>query len=268
MKLRVLSLMCMLMLVACSSAGEIEKDLEVSFLTSDEIPLIFSDAESVIGREVKMGGMVMEEPFSIGNQSFLLVMVDYVNVQESIVLMVEGSEMDFKEDDYIIFSGEIFRDGIFSQDEDVVEAIISVDKIRIASLVEVIDRPRDVLYPNVEKEIDGISVTLDSIEFSVTETRVFYTVVNNASYDARIGMMTDLSVKEGNTTYIQIPSTDSILELVKGEPIAAKEERQVMIAFNPLVYNKKAVYSTTIYVHNAAMQTYTGNDKEFEFVVK
>lgn len=171
-------------LFGCSSEQSIEPvpEEERVYLTEEEISYAYANPEEYKGKYVKLYGIVFGEP-EISEDSVIFQMyADAENYEKNTVVGFAGN-IDISENDYVFVDGMIT--GTYEYKNMLGGTIVALEVV--TNSVEK-SNYIDCCSPTIKKvelnktiEQKGYSVTLEKVEFSKTETRLYFSVSNNGS---------------------------------------------------------------------------------------
>ncbi len=180
--LSVLLLMAMCAALAACSGGE------KTFLTQDETKAMYSDINKYKGKYVELVGKVFTEPnFDDKGVSFQM-WADPEKAERNTVVGFENPQLELHKDDYVKVTGKIEKKfkGKNGFGATVEAPQIKAENVEVLSYQDAVAPTTKEVSPSVKTlEQYGYQVTVDKVELSDKETRVYVKVVNNgaASFD-------------------------------------------------------------------------------------
>lgn len=179
MKKKLLAVMSALAIVMCFTAcGE----TDTSQITKDEMDEFYSDPDSFTGRTIELTGQISDVEKD-GTTVYLQMYHDIENYDENTVIIYENDKKTkFKDDEYIKVEGSV--DGEFKGENilggEVTAPQITADKVEKISVIDAFPASKTV---EVDKTITKgkYSVTLEKVDWTDDETRVYLTVKNDGS---------------------------------------------------------------------------------------
>lgn len=181
-------------MIACSEKEtpktEVVKEEKI-YLTETEIPTLFADPDSCKDKYVKLNGRVFTAPEQDKNGIVLQAWHDPENASNNFIIYVNGTDGEFKQDDYISVDGKII--GEFSGENmfggTVTAPMIQADTIEVQSYMDaVVPTLSEITPKDAISEQNGISLKVDKVEFAEKETRVYLTESNSSN--AKFSMWT------------------------------------------------------------------------------
>lgn len=152
------------------------------YLSAEEIEKAYSNPDAYVGKYVKIGGVVFGEPEISDGSVYFQMYGDAENYEKNTVVLFYGNA-DISSNDYIMVDGVI--SGSYEY-QNMMGGTLSALKIETDSVEE--SNYIDCCSPTIKtveinENIDqkGYVVTLEKVEFSKTETRLYFTVNNNGS---------------------------------------------------------------------------------------
>lgn len=168
------TLMCVLVLCACG-------EQDTSPLTDEEISNLYSSADEYKGRTFEFTAQVfnMEKD---GDALYIQAWHDIKNYEENTIIEYSGGDVKVNTDDYIKVSGTV--DGAFEGENafggEVEGVRIIADSLEKITAVEAIPAEK-VIDVNKTVTKGNYVATLEKVDFTVDETRVYVKIENNSS---------------------------------------------------------------------------------------
>ena len=188
MKRIICTVVSLLILVSFSGCGS-KKISEEEFnkmtpIADNKISDLYGDPESFAGERFDFTGSVLSVETKDGT-TYLHVWQDPTNYEHNTIVVYEG-DLVVAEDDYVKISGIV--EGEY-KGQNAFGGTVSAPRV-IARSCEVIDYMQAVapatatIEVNQSQDQNGVVITIQKVEFSKIETRVYVTVKNNSAYTA------------------------------------------------------------------------------------
>lgn len=172
------------MLAACGSSNEGSTSEEKVYLEDSQIQQLFTDPEQFKGKYAKLSGVLLANPEADSDGSMALqIFYDTQNYDQNFIVYTDNADVSLKSGDYVKVDGKVR--GKFTG-QNAMGAEISIPAIENATVtkstyMDVVAPTTAALEPNVSAEQHGITASVDKIEYSDLETRVYMTVKNDSS---------------------------------------------------------------------------------------
>lgn len=172
------------MLAACGSSNEGSTPEEKVYLEDSQIQQLFTDPEQFKGKYAKLSGVLLANPETDSDGSTALqIFYDTQNYDQNFIVYTDNADASLKSGDYVKVDGKVR--GKFTG-QNAMGAEISIPAIENASVtkstyMDVVAPTTATLEPNVSSEQHGITASVDKVEYSDLETRVYMTVKNDSS---------------------------------------------------------------------------------------
>lgn len=217
-------------LVGCGGSKNTSKtSKKKEFITEDEIDSMYSNPDKFKGKYVTLTGQVFGSPESEDDTTVFQMMGDPEEYEKNTIVHCKKTlAKDLKSDNYVIVTGRI--NGIFEGTNafggSVTAPQIEAEKIEISSYVDVMSPTLKSVEVNDVRNSNGVTVTLQKVEFSPIETRVYISIDNQSaneysfySYNAKVVQNSKQFEYESNY-YADYPEINSdILAGVKSEGV-------------------------------------------------
>lgn len=171
------------MLAACGSSNEGSTSEEKVYLEDSQIQQLFTDPEQFKGKYAKLSGVLLANPETDSDGSTALqIFYDTQNYDQNFIVYTDNADASLKSGDYVKVDGKVR--GKFTG-QNAMGAEISIPAIENASVtkstyMDVVAPTTVALEPNVSSEQHGITASVDKVEYSDLETRVYMTVKNDS----------------------------------------------------------------------------------------
>lgn len=206
---------------------------------------VYTNAKDYLGYHINIKGKVFQVMGDNGTSKGIQIWLDPDTCEQNLMIYYT-SDVEVKQDDYIMCSGYIDSVTKYKNAYDTelhVPLVYSTD-LKKATYIDVMAPTTETVTPeNLKQEKFGYSVSIDKIEFSEKETRVYATVTNNGKALMNVGDA--VIVQDGKqynsesnyeANYDEIP-----YEIVKGASSSG------IIVFPPISNNN---FELTIDVHS------------------
>lgn len=228
-----LCLVVSLTLMACSKdTTPVKKE----FISDEEVEQLYTDPEKFSGKYVTLLGQLMAGPHE-GNDGETIYQV-WSNPDESssnIIFTCEQSDMKgFKLGDYIKVTGRI--EGKYKGEDSYGGTIsapkLSLDKIEKSSYIDVVSPSLKTIEVNESQTSNGVTVTLQKVEFSALETRIYVSVDNQSKNKYYFRDYSCLVVQNNEQFEVDYNPNGDYSEI--SDEILAKAKSEGIIIFKPL----------------------------------
>lgn len=220
-----------LTIVGCGGSNKdtSKKSKKKEFITEDQIDDMYSDPDKFIGKYVVLKGQLNGSPESSDDKRGFQMWGNPETLERNTVVYCDKSlAKDLKGDSYVIVTGKI--EGSFEGENAFGKVIntpkITADKIEISNYIDVISPTLKSVDINDVRNSNGVTVTLQKVEFSQIETRIYLSIDNQSgkeysfySYNSKI-VQNGKQFELGSNYYAEYPELSSdILSGVKSEGI-------------------------------------------------
>lgn len=142
---------------------------------------VYTNAEDYLGYHINIKGKVFQVMSDNGSVKGIQIWIDPDTCEQNMMIYY-NTDVEVKQGDYIICSGYIDSVTEYKNAYDAklyAPLVISSD-LKKATYMEVMAPAIETITPeNLKQEKYGYSITIDKIEYSEKETRVYTTVINN-----------------------------------------------------------------------------------------
>lgn len=210
-----------------SSNGEI--------ISGDDLKLIYSNPKDYKGQQVAITGQVFTPPEEDEDGIYFQMYADNENNDMNTIVGISKDLMpSIKADDFIYVLGEV-KD-VFEGENlfgaRITAPVIKANEIKILSYIEACSPTIKTVEVNDTKTQLGYEITLNKIEFSKTETRVYITIKNNGSSKFSVYSF-NAKILQGENQFTEEDNWDADYPKIQTElMVGAKTEG--IIAFPPL----------------------------------
>lgn len=176
----ILSLMLILALSGCGSSKE-KSSTDSKPLSADEIEELFTSPNEFKGRTATLVGEVFDVEKKDGKIAFQ-IWHDIENVDKNAIVYYEDKKLALKEGDFVKITGKV--EGEFKGENafgaEVTAPKIKASKVEVSDYMTIVDPALKTVEPNKTIEQSGVSITIEKVEFTAKETRVYTKITNNS----------------------------------------------------------------------------------------
>lgn len=161
-----------------------KKTEEKEFITEDQLDSLYSNPDKFKGKYVTLTGQVFGSPESEDDTTVFQMMGDPEEYEKNTVIHCKKSlTKDLKSDSYVVVTGLIKGtfEGTNAFGESITAPQIEAEKIEISSYIDVVSPTLKSVEVNDVRTSNGVTVTLQKVEFSPIETRVYISVDNQSA---------------------------------------------------------------------------------------
>ncbi len=183
--------MTAILLTACGSSNEGNSSEDKVYLEDSQIQQLFTDPDQFKGKYAKLSGVLLANP-ETGSDGFMALQVfyDVKNYDQNFIVYTNNADSSLKSGDYVKVDGKV--QGKFNG-ENAFGGNISAPAIENASVtkstyMDVVATTTATIEPNVSSEQHNVIVSVDKVEYSDIETRVYMTIKNDSSEDVDAGV--------------------------------------------------------------------------------
>lgn len=209
-----------LFLVGCSSEKTYEFDKN-TILDSFEMEQAFSNSKDNKGKSVEFSGRIFNEIQQDDGFIYYQIFRDFEKSDKSTAIRVKKELAgDISIDSFVLVNGVILGEMQAKNafNADISSPIIDVNEIVVGTFDQTVAVANKTININKEESQNGHSVSLERIEFSDYDTRLFLTVKNDSNdkvslypFNASL-VVNGRNYKEEYNYYIDYPEIDSELQ--------------------------------------------------------
>lgn len=171
---------------------------EKIYLTENEMPLIYTSPNNYKNKYIKTTAQIMTLTQDKKGQTIKAV-TDIEKYTNDIIIYFEDKSVSLKESDYISIDGYIK-----GADKDSSKPYIIAKEVKVISYMDAVAPTTKEV--NLDKTIsqNDVSVTIQKVEFSDKETRVYVKATNNSNYEFSLYSYSSFLTQAGKqyeTTY-------------------------------------------------------------------
>lgn len=194
----ILSLMLILALSACGTSTE-KYAKDGNPMSIDDSKKMFENPDSFKGQTVILTGKVFGTPEIQGDMVVFKMWHDTRNDEDSILIYYKDINRSLKAGDLVRIEGTV--EGAFKiKDASGAELFgpkITASKLVGADLINLKDPPLKSIIPNKTIDQSGISLTVESVDFSKEETRIRIKLTNNSDAKYSLSSYSDTIIQNG-----------------------------------------------------------------------
>lgn len=168
---------------------------EKVYVKESEFDELFTNPDQFKGKYVILTGQLLDAPEKNGDTVTLQAWYDTKNYSQNFIVYTNETDESFSSNDYIIVDGivdgELKGENYFG--EEVTAPLITDAKVTKSTYKDVVAPTVSEILPNATAEQKGFTVSVEKVEYSDVETRVYMTVANNtnesisfSAYDIKI----------------------------------------------------------------------------------
>lgn len=200
----------LLFLAACNgTAAEEEPQLtedETTQMNDDEITEMYSDPDAFQGRQIMLIGQLSAEPENVSDQGIYFQMYNGLESNNQVTFVgYENTDISLTSNDYVkvigVVDGAIEYKSLF--DYTLTAPLIIASSIEKVSYIDALSPTIKSVEINSTQEQYGLKFTLQKVEFSPIETRVYLSLTNNSSAEYLFSSDTDATIKQGSFEYVE-----------------------------------------------------------------
>lgn len=194
-------------------------DVNFEFLNENEINNAYSAPDSYTGRMIKIKGKIFG---SIGEQDNMIAFQMWGdaenNDKNTVVYGEKPSLVKLQEDDYVVVEGFVAGswDGENGFGGNVSALQITPTKIKKSTYKDVMSPTEKLIKVNKTVKQYGYSITLQKVEISAIETRVYFKITNNGTDKFRLDNY-DVELIQDGKQYDYTSNYDAHYEELQGE---------------------------------------------------
>lgn len=167
-----------------SGSGE-----EKVYVKESEFDELFTNPDQFKGKYVILTGQLLDAPEKNGDTVTLQAWYDTKNYSQNFIVYTNETDESFSSNDYIIVDGivdgELKGENYFG--EEVTAPLITDAKVTKSTYKDVVAPTVSEILPNATAEQKGFTVSVEKVEYSDVETRVYMTVANNTNESISFG---------------------------------------------------------------------------------
>ncbi len=165
----------------------------------DNIKAVASDPDAYKGKYVKFCGMV--SPVDEDEDTYGLQVYLDTNYNDSVLVEVSKdiAPEPFSSDEYVIVDAKIngAYDGETVIGTDSTWALLEAISIEKTTYMEAFAPATKEISPNISSEQNGLTATIDKIEYADSETRIYLTISNNSENTISYGSYSIRLIQDG-----------------------------------------------------------------------
>lgn len=162
---------------------------EKVYVKESEFDELFTNPDQFKGKYVILTGQLLDAPEKNGDTVTLQAWYDTKNYSQNFIVYTNETDESFSSNDYIIVDGivdgELKGENYFG--EEVTAPLITDAKVTKSTYKDVVAPTVSEISPNATAEQKGFTVSVEKVEYSDVETRVYMTVANNTNESISFG---------------------------------------------------------------------------------
>lgn len=206
---------------------------------------VYTNAKDYLGYHINIKGKVFQVMGDNGTSKGIQIWLDPDTCEQNLMIYYT-SDVEVKQDDYIMCSGYIDSVTKYKNAYDAelhVPLVYSTD-LKKATYIDVMAPTTETVTPeNLKQEKFGYSVSIDKIEFSEKETRVYATVTNNGKALMNVG---DAVIVQDGKQYNSESNYEANYDEIPYEIVKGASSSGIIVF--PTISNKN--FELTIDVHS------------------
>lgn len=183
----VLALVIILIVVILSNAEPKEK----VYLTENEVSLIYGSPDNYKKKYVNLTAQVNMVTFDKKSQT-IRAYVDIENYTNEVIVYLENKSISIKENDYISIDGYIK-----GADKETSKPYIIGKDVKVISYMDAVAPTKKEVKVDDTKSQHNVSVTIQKIEFSDVETRVYLKAQNGSNSEFTLSTYSAILTQSG-----------------------------------------------------------------------
>lgn len=203
-KLVVLLMACSLSfgLCACGSGepseGTTKKEEKIEYIEESQVAELFTSPDDFEGKYVKLSGQLLSDPEKSDGEVAFQVWTNPLDSEQSFIVHCK-TDCSVKINDYVKVDGKIAGsfDGETIIGADLSVPLIKTETVEVSSYMDVMAPTLKEISPNVSSEQHGLTVSVDKIEYSDIETRLYMTITNKGNEAAGVDVYGIRIVQDG-----------------------------------------------------------------------
>lgn len=168
------------------------------YLTEGEVSLIYGSADNYKKKYVKLTGQVIDVKYDNKGQT-ITVYTDIANYTNDIIVYFEDKSVSIKQNDYISIDGYIK-----GADKETSKPYIIGKEVKIISYMDAVAPTKKSVEFDKTSSQNDVTITVQKVEFSDVETRVYVKVSNNSKDEFKFQTYSTIltqNAKQYETTY-------------------------------------------------------------------
>ena len=168
------------------------------YLTEGEVSLIYGSADNYKKKYVKLTGQVIDVKYDNKGQT-ITAYTDIANYTNDIIVYFEDKSVSIKQNDYISIDGYIK-----GADKETSKPYIIGKEVKTISYMDAVAPTKKSVEFDKTSSQNDVTITVQKVEFSDVETRVYVKVSNNSKDEFKFQTYSTIltqNAKQYETTY-------------------------------------------------------------------
>lgn len=179
------------------------KDDVIVPMEGNELEALFGNTDSYIDHYVKIKANVFTTPDKAEGEWFVQaypILDNEIDRNDLLWLSVSDEDFSIKADDYIEFTGKVIEsgEGTSALGAALSAPVILVENYDVLNYADAISPASLTIEPNKTLDMQGLEITVDKVEFSDKETRVYLTAKNNTSDNWNLWIYSSNIIQNGS----------------------------------------------------------------------
>lgn len=240
-----------------------EKKADDSYLTDKEIERAYSNSSNYSERRIRISGKVFGEPEYDGEYYYFQMYADAVNDEKNTIVVTDKVDFDIKDGTYVNVDGIIYDNVEYENmfGGTLSALAIASKNVSKSSYIECVSPTIKEIPVNIPIEQNGYKITLEKIEFSESETRVYLKINNNGSDEFHFEEY-DIKLIQGSKQFKTQNNYDADYPEIQTNLMSGVETSGI-ICFPPIDMNSKFKIYCEGYSEN-----WEENFESYEFNIK
>lgn len=205
-----------LSMTACGSTGDskntqADAPQEKVYVDESEISNVFSNPSEYEGQYIKLSGVIFNGPDISDETAAYQVWSDPVTYSRDFVFTTNDKTL--VADNYVIIEGKLTGafEGTTVIGTDLVCPMIEAETVTKSTYMDVVAPTIAEISPAVSTEQHGITVSVDKVEYSDIETRVYMTITNASASTAGFGVYSARIIQDGQQIELDTSSSSTYM---------------------------------------------------------
>ncbi len=208
-------------------------------ITNENVSLLVSEGDEHKNAKVELTGHVFLTPEKDSNGIYFQMYSDVKNDDINTLVGYEDPNFELNDGDYVVVKG-IFKETQTAENAfggQLTLPVVIADSVEIKSYMDVVAPAIHTIDVNETQDHSGYVLTVDKIEFTESESRVYVTIKNNTSEKIHFYTFNSKGI-QGNKQLEEQENYDADYEEPQSEILPGIETSGI-IAFEPFDYEAK-----------------------------
>ncbi len=212
---------------------------EKEYISDEDIDIAYSNPDLYSGKYIRISGKVFGEPEFEEEDVYFQMYGDPVNLKKNTIVKAKKPNFDIREGTYVYIEGEMAGAQEYQNafGGTLSAMVINAESISESSYVEIMSPTLKEFQVDSTIEQYGYSITLEKVECSETETRLYLKVSNNGSEKFSVYSF-DSNIIQGNTQYEEQQNYEADYPEVQTDLLVGAETYGI-ITFPPIDFNSE-----------------------------